>query len=393
MLSGQGRFWGGASGKPAAWRPGLSASPHLYEAESTEPVPSPHPHLRAWAWASSRVPARTFRRGVGRPGGHPARAGGARERASALTAGSQGAARRLHAFLGPGKPAGRVGEARLGARGRRSGKPVPQACRRASAPAHSGRWRGRAQGIRYPPPFPGLASRGFPARQPAGRGRGEPGARRREGAGQAPQHPPGRRPPGGPRVPVQSQLPGGGASFARSPPPASASAFLCGARGARAGGRRAGWGGRRASPRAGRGGGSGRRKWRGARRVTPAPLPGVTAARASRGAPGPRLLRGRQRLRPGRRNWVLAFSPPRARGSISGVCFLGDPGPRPQVWRGTGPCLVWVSPRGLRSWRGWWRESGERFRISPQQRRWTHSYLGLAVRFGGLWGARHFPLS
>lgn len=74
MLSGQGRFFFGgvggvASGKPAVQLPGLSASPHLYEAGPGEPVLSiPPPGAWAWAWSSLRVPALTFRRGARRPG-------------------------------------------------------------------------------------------------------------------------------------------------------------------------------------------------------------------------------------------------------------------------------------------------------------------------------------
>lgn len=45
------------------------------------------------------------------------------------------------------------------------------------------------------------------------------------------------------------------------------------------------------------------------------------------------LIRGRQRLRPGRRNQCSCPLLPRARGSISGVCFLGDPPhPHPAPW-------------------------------------------------------------
>lgn len=72
MLSGQGRFFFGgvggvASGKPAVRLPGLSASPHLYEAGPGEPVLS-IPPPGAWAWTSLRVPALTFRGGATRPG-------------------------------------------------------------------------------------------------------------------------------------------------------------------------------------------------------------------------------------------------------------------------------------------------------------------------------------
>lgn len=70
------------------------------------------------------------------------------------------------------------------------------------------------------------------------------------------------------------------------------------------------------------------------------------------------LIRGRQRLRPGRRNPCSCPLCPRARGSISGVCFLGGPPPpphpRPLVIAGRGPSLTQWS----RCW-GWWRIWGK----------------------------------
>lgn len=75
---------------------------------------------------------------------------------------------------------------------------------------------------------------------------------------------------------------------------------------------------------------------------------------------------------------------PRACGLISGVCFLGDPPPGPRGSRGEWSFPIPAILVGLwccRRW--WWRETGERFRISFHRRK-TPSYWGLnCLRFGG----------
>lgn len=70
--------------------------------------------------------ALTFKRRVRRPGAPPERSGGEPGRGLwALTAGSQGSARVLAAFLGLEKPASRVGKPDSWARDEKSGKPSP----------------------------------------------------------------------------------------------------------------------------------------------------------------------------------------------------------------------------------------------------------------------------
>lgn len=98
------------------------------------------PPVWGWAWgacAQHSTPwclglvfpaglALTFKQGVRRPGATPERAGGEPGRGLwALTAGSQGSARVLDAFLGLEKPASRVGKPDSWARDEKSGKPSP----------------------------------------------------------------------------------------------------------------------------------------------------------------------------------------------------------------------------------------------------------------------------
>ena len=89
------------------------------------------------------------------------------------------------------------------------------------------------------------------------------------------------------------------------------------------------------------------------------------------------LIRGRPRLRPGRRNPCSCPLCPRARGSISGVCFLGDPPPTPPPPPGYSGERSLSDP--VESVLGLVAESGERFKIFPHRQKVGLFLWGLAI--------------